>query len=281
MSIKIVTDSAADFTQEEIAKLGIEVIPMIVTFGNDSYRDGLDLDHDGFFNKLIETDELPRTSQITPFQYEEFFQGIVEAGDEVLCLVLSSELSGCYQSACLAANEFDGKVCIVDSLNACIGQRILVELAVQKNDGTHSLAELAQIVENEKKNIRLIALLDTLEYLKKGGRISATVATAGTLLSIKPVIAIEAGKVVLLGMARGSKNGNNKLKELINKEGGINFDKPYALAYSGLTHEMLDKYLADNVELYEGYASDLPITSIGCIIGTHIGPGAIAAAFFV
>jgi len=116
--------------------------------------------------------------------------------------------------------------------------------------------------------------------LKKGGRISSTVAFAGNLLSIKPVIAIENGEVSLVGKARGSKKGNNLLRELVVNSGGINFAKPFALAYSGLSDHLLQKYIEDSKELYQNKTDNLPITTVGCTIGTHVGPGAIALAFF-
>ena len=280
MSIRIITDSASDITPEHANELGINIIPMKVTFGDKTFLDGIELGHERFFEMLIESDTLPTTSQINPFEYEEEFRKIVDEGDEVICIVLSKALSGCYQSACIAAEEFDGKVSVVDSENACIGEMILVERAVQLANLGKSRKEIVETLEAEKKTICLVALLDTLEYLKKGGRISATAAVAGAILNIKPVIAIEHGEVALKGKARGSKNGNNILKEQIKASGGIDFDKPCMLAYAGFSRAMLDKYLADCQELYEDYDGELRSCSIGSIIGTHIGPGAIAAAFF-
>ncbi len=281
MGIKIITDSASDFTQEEAIKLGITIIPLSVTFGEETYQDGLNLNHDSFFEKLIETSELPKTSQITPYEYENIFSDATADGSQILCITLSSALPGRYQNACMASEEFDGKVKVVDSLNACVGQRILTEYAVRLVNEGKSIDEVYNIINEEKKNISLIALLDTREYLKKGGRISNAVAVAGTLLNIKPVIAIINGKVELLGKARGSKNGNNKLKELINSEGPIDFTKPCSVVYSGLSTTVLDKYLADSVDVYKGHENEISKSSIGCAIGTHIGPGAVGAAFFV
>ncbi|MCR4618804.1 MAG: DegV family protein [Lachnospiraceae bacterium] len=283
MAIKILTDSASDITQEEAAKLGITVIPLVVTFGETSYRDGVDLDHSGFYSKLIETDEFPKTSQVTPFEFEGYYKKLTENGDTVLCITLSSKLSGCFQSANIAAEDFEGKVRVIDSLNVTVGQRILIEMALDLIGKGLSIDEIATKLEEEKKYIHLIALLDTLEYLKKGGRISATVASAGTLLNIKPVVAVVDGEVIFLGMARGSKNGNNKLMELVKKENGINFSKPLSLAYTGHSRAMLDKYIEDSTSIYEDYikqGKELPIHTVGCTIGTHIGPGAIALAFF-
>ena len=280
MSIRIITDSASDISQTEAKALDMEVIPLKTIFGEEEFLDGVTIDHRAFYEKLIESDVLPTTSQIAPYDYEERFRTAVEQGDDVLCITVSSKLSGCYQSAVIASEEIPGKVTVVDSLNVAIGQWLLIRLALQARDEGKTAQEIAELLNEEKKHIRLIALLDTLEYLKKGGRISSTVALAGALLSIKPVIAIENGEVAILGKARGSKNGNNMLRELVEKSGGIHFEKPFCLAYTGLSDQLLQKYIADSASLYEGKTSELPIHTIGSAIGTHVGPGAIAVAFF-
>lgn len=281
MSVQIIVDSGTDMEPVLSIDYHLDTIPLKTYFGENEYLDNVTLSHDEFFHRLIETDMFPTTSQITPYEYQNHFQRAVDAGDTVVCLTISSRLSGCYQSACLAASEFPDKVRVVDTENACVGERVLAELAVSLRDEGKTMDEIADILDREKKKVRVIALLDTLEYLKKGGRISAAVAFAGTVFSIKPVIAIEDGEVVMLGKARGSRAGNNLLSELILKEGGIDFNRPCCLAYSGLSDNLLQKYIADNKDLYEGQLNALPVSSIGCVIGTHIGPGAIAAAFFV
>lgn len=280
MKVNIITDSACDMSLKECEALNVIMLPLAVSFGETTYLDGVDLDHDAFFNKLIETDTFPKTSQITPYEYGGIFNEISEKGEEVVCITVSGKLSGCYQSACVAAADYPN-VHVTDSLNACIGERILVEHAVALRDMGLGAKEICAKLDEIKSKIRVIALLDTLEYLKKGGRISSTVAFAGTLLSIKPVVAISNGEVALLGKARGSKNGNNKLIEMILADGEIDFDMPYCLAYSGLSRQMLDKYIEDSKALYEGKVDYLPTSSIGCAIGAHIGPGAIAVAYFV
>ncbi len=278
MAIRIITDSASDITQVEAAAWGVQVLPLRTIFGQEEFLDGVTIDHETFFQKLIESDVLPTTSQLSPFQYEEPFRQAAEAGDEVVCITLSSKLSGCYQSASIAAEDLP--VVLVDSLNVTVGERLLVERAVQLRDQGLSAREIGQQLEAEKGRIRLIALLDTLEYLKKGGRISSAAALAGSLLSIKPVIAVEHGEIAILGKARGSKNGSNMLMTLVEKNGGINFELPYCLAYSGLSDALLRKYIADSQSLYSGRAEHLPVSTIGSTIGTHAGPGAIAVAFF-
>ncbi len=283
MSVRIIVDSGCDISIEQAKKWGVEIIPLKTRFGEEEFLDGVTMSHEEFFEKLVETDVFPQTSQIPPIEYEERFRSVEEAGDTAVCLTISAKLSGCYQSACAAVSEYQDCVRVVDSANACIGERILVERAAGLAREGRTAADIAEILEEDKRNIRLVALLDTLEYLKKGGRISATTAFVGAVLSIKPVIAVEDGEVKVLGKARGSKNGSNILTELIEKEGGINFDKPYCLAYSGLSDHLLRKYMKDQERLYQGYCTmeQLPVSSIGSAIGTHVGPGAIAAAFFI
>ena len=280
MAVKIITDSASDITQTQAAALGIEVIPLITVFGDVEYLDGVTLTNREFFEKLIETDELPHTSQITPFRYEESFRKAVSEGDEAVYIALSSKLSGSCGGAVTAAAEFGGRVSVVDSENVCIGQQLLVLYAIRLRDRGLNAAAIVRELEAKRGSIRVLALLDTLEYLKKGGRISPTVAFAGGLLSIKPVVAVENGEVVLVGKARGSKNGNNLLMRFVEKSGGIDFDMPYMLAYSGLDDTLLRKYIRDSEVLYKGHTDELPVCAIGSTIGTHVGPAAVAVAFF-
>lgn len=281
MGVRIIVDSACDILQDEAREKEIQILPLRTAFGETEYRDGYDLTHEEFFEKLIESDVLPTTSQIAPYEYEKAFEQVREAGDTAVCITLSSKLSGCCQSARMAAADYADCVWVVDSENASLGQQILVDWAVSLRDAGKSAPEIAGLLDEKKKNIRLIALLDTLEYLKKGGRISSAVAFAGALLSIKPVIAVEDGAVAMLGKARGSKNGNNMLNKLIQESGGVDFSMPYTLAYSGLSDHLLRKYIADSEALWKGQTDCLPVTTIGSTIGTHVGPGAIGAAFFV
>lgn len=278
MAIRIITDSASDISQAEAEELGIVVIPLTTTFGNTEYRDGVDLSHAEFYEKLIESDELPRTSQITPHAYAEAFRTF-DPTDDILVMVLSSKLSGTYESALLAAQEFSN-VTVFDTLNVTVGERIQVQFALQL---IKQGLDINQVVENltiKRDKVRLVALLDTLEYLKKGGRISAATAMAGTLLSIKPVIAIEDGVIEVIGKARGSKNGNNLLIQNVQKSGGIDFTMPFSLAYSGLSDKLLRKYVKDSEALYAGKADELPVNTVGSTIGTHVGPGCIAVCYY-
>ncbi len=278
MKIRIMTDSASDLLPPHRPE--VTVLPMDITFGGETFQDGVNLSHHQFYEKLIEGEELPTTSQISPARFEDAFRQAVEAGETVVAVVLSAKLSGTYQSACIAAEEFPGQVFVVDSANATIGELILVERAVELMTQGLDAAAIAARLEEEKADIRLVALLDTLEYLKRGGRVSASVALVGGLLAIKPVVAIQDGEVMVLGKARGSKNGNNLLVQEIQKTGGVDFSRPYRLGYTGLDDGLLRKYITDSQTLWSEHVDALPLGTVGGTIGTHVGPGAIAVAFF-
>lgn len=280
MAVKLVIDSASDISRKEAEELGIHMISMSILFGNKTYMDGVDLCGRDFFEKLIESDALPTTSQINMFQFEECFSELTSDGSDVVAVTLSSRLSGTYAGAVSAAGSFPGKVFVVDSLNASIGERILIQYAVRLLRQGKTARELVDNLEEARQKIRLMALLDTLEYLQKGGRISAAVAMSGTLLQIKPVISIMNGEVKMIGKAMGSKKGNNLLRQLIEKSGGIDFQMPYAAAYSGMDDSLLQKYIKDSASLWEDELDHVPSYCIGSTIGTHVGPGAIAVAFF-
>ncbi len=280
MPIKILIDSASDITQDEAKKYGIDVIPLLVNFGDEEYLDGVNLSATKFYEKLIETDTLPKTSQITPYRFIDEFERLTSEGYDVIVITLSSKLSNTYNSAVLASQEFEGKVYVIDSLTVTAGERILCEYALRLINEGLSTKEVVDKVNEAKERVRLLAIVDTLEYLKKGGRISKTVAFAGELFNIKPVIAVEEGVVKLVGKARGSKKANNLLNELIEKKGAIDFDMPYTTVYSGLSDLMLKKYIEDEKDLWETSIDYVPIHNVGSTIGTHVGPGAIGVVFF-
>ena len=278
MSVKIVVDSTADMTAE-VAKR-VKIVPLTVHFGEKEYVSGVDIDSKKFYEMLVESDELPTTSQPTPFAFEEAYREAIEEGHDVVCITCSGGLSGTNQSANIAAEEYPGKVFVVDSKTIAISLGILVEYALQLVDKGLSAEEIALNLLRKRDKVRLLALVDTLEYLKKGGRVSATVAFAGGLLNIKPVITVEDGVVKVLGKARGSKQGNNLLVQEIMKAGGVDFSKPVMLGYTGLSDALLQKYIADSAALWEGKCDCLPISIVSSVVGTHVGPGAVAVAFF-
>ena len=278
MNIRIIVDSTADMIPEVAAR--VKVVPMTIHFGDQEYVSGVDIDSKKFYEMLVESDVLPTTSQPTPFAFEEAFREAIDEGCEVVCLTCSSKLSGTYQSANIAAAEFPGKVHVVDSTTIAIGLGILTEHALYLMDKGLSAEEITQKLLRKREMIRVLALVDTLEYLKKGGRISAAVAIAGGMLNIKPVITIADGEIKVLGKARGSRQGNNLLVQEIEKAGGVDFSRPLMLGYTGLSDALLQKYMADSAAMWEGKCDNLPCSIIGSVVGTHAGPGAVAVAFF-
>ena len=277
MKTRIIIDSTTDLVQEY--KNRVSVVPLTVNFGEEEYIDGVTIDYKTFYEKLIESDVLPTTSQANPDTFMKEFEKVKEAGESAVVITLSSRLSGTYQSAMIAADDFEN-IYVVDGGSATIGNSILVEYAIKLLDEGMSAKEIAEKLEEEKGKIVIVALLDTLEYLKKGGRISKTVAFAGTVLNIKPVVSVIDGEIGMLGKARGSKMGNNLLVQEIEKAGGVDFSKPVLLGYSGLSDNLLLKYIEDSKHIWENGLKEIRYTTIGSVIGTHAGPGAIAVAFF-
>ncbi len=278
MSVRIIVDSTADLNPVLESKMTI--VPLTVHFGDEEYIDGVTITHKEFYEKLVESDVLPTTSQASPAAFAEVFEEIVNAGETAVVITVASKLSGTYQSAMIAAQDYLGKIHVVDSKTVAIGTGILAELALWLAESGMSAQEIADRISEEQDKVCLVALLDTLEYLKKGGRISKTVAFAGGVLNIKPVVCVKNGEILMLGKARGSKQGNNLLVSEIEKAGGVDFDKPVLLGYTGLSDALLNTYVEDSRALWEDDADALSKVVIGSVIGTHAGPGAIAVAFF-
>lgn len=276
MAVRIITDSASDIVDFDHPNL--TVVPLTIAFGDTVYHDGVDLTHERFYELLVESDSLPSTGAPAPGAFAEVYDSAAQSGEEVVVVALSSKLSSTYESACIAA-EGRANVRVVDSLSASIGERILVERALMMAEQGLPAAQIVQTLEQAKSKIRVISLFDTLEYLKRGGRISAAAAGVGALLAVKPVISIKDGEVVVLGKARGSKNGRNLLVQMVQKS-SVDWYQPFALGYTGLSDALLRKYVNDSRALWEGMVDGLPISTIGGTIGTHSGPGAVLVAYF-
>lgn len=281
MGVRIIVDSGSDMELAYAAEHGVWVIPLKVAFADGEFAQDIDLSREDFYARLVESDDIPSTSQVPPVEFQRAFDGAVTAGDDVVCVCLSSKLSGTYDSACAAAAAHPGRVFVVDSMNATIGERLLAERAIALRDEGLGAQAIAEQLEAERGDICLLGLLDTLEFLKKGGRISSATAAVGGLLSIKPVVSVVDGEVVMVGKARGSKQGNNLLRQKIVENGGVDFSRPVWLGYAGLDDALLRKYVQDSRELYDTEIPTPPVSLVGSVIGTHVGPGAIAVAFFM
>ena len=279
MAIRLIIDSAADILPEEAKALGMIHLPLTIRFGEEEFEDSVTLTHAQFFEKLVSSRDLPATAQVSPAAFEAAYKEAVDAGDTAVVITISAKLSGTWQSAMIALDGYEGKVFVVDSENATVGERILILRALQLREQGLSAEEIAKQLNAEKGSIRLYALLDTLEFLKRGGRISATTAAIGGILSIKPIVTIADGVVSMAGKARGRKNGNQMLSDMVAQH-AIDAGRPYALAYSGLDDTIISKYLQESAAIWPNQGKDISYSTVGCTIGTHVGPGAVIVAYF-
>ena len=281
MSVKIIVDSASDITVAFAEKYGIGFALLKTTLAGKEYRDGVDIVSDEFYEKLVVNKELAYTSQVNVEEFSELFGDAVAAGDDVVLITISSGLSGTYQSAVFAAEEYPGKVFVVDSLSATAGEQVLFQQAIKLRDEGKNAEEIFANLESLKKRVRLFVRVETLEYLKRGGRISKTSAFVGGVLSIKPVLTLNAeGKLETVGKARGIRQSHKLMSESIASCGGIDFSLPVAKIYAGNTDDGAVKdYLEDSAAIFGDNRDKLQIGQLGCVIGTHTGPSAIVIAF--
>ena len=277
--IRILTDSASDILPAEAEQLGVTVIPLNVTLEDGTVlRDGVDMTPSAYYEILAGCRKLPTTSQPSPELFENFFLEAAAAGDEVIGIFLSHALSGTYQCAKLAADMANvDNVLFVDSGHVCLSEALLVRLAVQLRDSGKTAGQIAAILEHAKEHLHLVAAIDDLKYLRKGGRLPAAVAVAGGMLGIKPLITIQDGKVAMVGKARGLPGAYVALFKKIEEMGGISPAFPALAGYTVSPREVtpIQTYLRDNLQ-----QEDLLVRQIGCVIGTHAGPGAFGIAFF-
>lgn len=275
--IRIITDSAADFSQQALAHHRIVCVPMHIAFGEDSYTDGLDLPPELFWHRLT-SGENPKTSQPSPDDFLTVFHDVKDAGDEAVCVLLSSALSGTLQSALIAKDMTEGaEIHVVDSLNAAIAQQVLVLRACQLRDEGMPAAEIARDLESFRRRIRLYACLDTLEYLARGGRIPQAAASLGSLIHLKPLVTLSAdGQVELAGKGMGRHRATEALVKLAT-EHPADPAFPILPIYAQSAENcvpLIKKLCAAGMACREEDA--LPI---GPTIGTHIGPGAFGVVY--
>jgi len=276
MRVKIIVDSTVDMIPN--LKDKVKAVPLSVRFGEEEYQDGVTIDNRTFYERLETSETLPTTSQPTPALFGDAFREAVEAGYEVVCITIASRLSGTYQSATIAAGEFLGKVFVVDSRTAAVGAGVLAAYGLELAEKGMGGGEILQELMEQRQKVRLYFMVDTLEYLKKGGRLSSAVALVGGLLNIKPVLCVdEAGEIKMLTTARGMKKAFATLSQEAGKFGGVDPSRPVLLGYTGNSDENLQRYM----EEYRGiWPQNTPATVVGSAIGVHVGPGAVAVSFF-
>lgn len=275
--IKIMTDSTSDIDLEYAKKLNIEVVPLKVIFGQKEYKDRVDLQPEQFYDLLASSNSLPSTSQPSPQDYLDVYEKIKENKDTLIVITLSSVLSGTYQSACIAKDLVDYEnIYIIDSLNATQGLRLIVEKAVQLRNNGLSVQEIVNAIEEYKTRVHIYAYVDTLEYFFKGGRLSKTSATVGTMLKLKPIVGLKDGQLDVFAKARGSVKATAKLIDIIKENGEIDLDEPISIGYTG-DNQGLEKF--ENTLRNEFGFNDVIYGFVGPVIGTHAGPGARLIAY--
>ena len=275
--IQIITDSTSELSHEVAKEWGVHVIPLAVTFGEETYTDGVTIDNATFYAKLSEAEKLPTTSQPSPAAMLDMMETLLDQGDEIVGIFLSSQLSGTFQSATIAAGMADSdRIHLVDSLNATFGMGLLVQIAVRLRDEGKSAAEIVAALEELKPRVRLIAFVDTLKYLQMGGRVSAATAVVGSLLGINPLISVIEGRVESIGKARGRKGAYRHLKTMFENETAD-------LSYPVFFGHCNDPAAMEELEAVISTCFDQPVdvyhSEIGSTIGTHAGPGAAGVAY--
>ena len=275
--VRIIVDSSADLLPEVAER--VSVVPLMVNFGGEEFVDRKEITHAEFYEKLKGVKELPTTSQPSPELFAKAYEEATKDGGKAIVIALSQKLSGTYQSARIAAEDFEGKVFVVDSSAVTIMSGVLVEYALSLVDKGMDAESVVAELESIKEKLCLVAVLDTLEYLKMGGRISKTVAFAGGLLSIKPLIEIKDGVVEMAGKVRGAKQVTEALTKAIDDRGGADTEKPILFGYTGNDASLLEKYMKESADYWKE-VGELRKVCIGSVVGTHAGPGAFAVAFF-
>jgi len=275
--IQIITDSTSDVRPSEWEKLGVTVLPLSVNFDGKTYLDGVDLTNDAFFKMLEDAHRLPITSQINPTTFSHAFQKYTGTGDDVVGIFISSKFSGTYHSAEMAAQAVNpNKIFVVDSKIGTFGLAIVVQEAVKMRDAGMGAAEIAEKIKKLTERIRLIAMVDTLKYLRMGGRISKVTAFVGGVLGIHPMVEVKDGVIHNIGRVRGQHSAMQFILKYLTDyppDTDITFAIGHSSAHQGFAD--LREFLKPYLPVDKAFIGD-----IGAVIGTHIGPGAFGIAYF-
>lgn len=276
MAIRLVVDSSSDLPKDYIHNYNIVVVPLHVVFGNDEYRDGEDITPSEFYSKLIEADEMPTTSQVTPDRFVIEFKQIINKGDEVLCITIGSNASGTCQAAFLAQKEFNSDmISVIDSNCLSMGIGYIIMLAnemIQLNLGRDEI--VSRIKPYTKNRIEHLFCVDTIEYLKKGGRIRASKAFVAEILNIKPILNVKDAITQPIGKVRGRKKIIPYY--LTHIENSMDFEaSKYLLVAHGDDLEFAKEFVEAFKEQFN-WEKPVIVSEIGATIGTHAGPGVLA-----
>jgi DegV family protein with EDD domain len=277
--IRIVTDSTADLPISEAEALGITIVPLTVSFGDETYLDNIELDNAHFYMKLQTSKELPQTSQPAPATFQEVYTRLINEGAEgILSVHLSSKLSGTYQSACTARDTLPDEVKkvpieVIDSQSISIGMLYALRKATEEVQQGKSLAEIKEHLLDRCKRTRILAALDTLEYVKRGGRIGLARALLGNMLSVKPIISLKEGEVVPVEQPRTRSKAYARIAQLISEMGAL---EQLTIAES---NEEVGAQLAEAVK--NVYSGKINHYKLGGVLGTHTGPGTVAVSAVV
>ncbi len=274
MTVCIVTDSTADLQPEEAETLGITIVPLTVFFGEEAYLDNIELDNASFYSKLQTSKELPRTSQPSPASFQAAFTRLIEEGaDGIISVHLSSKLSGTYQSACTARDSLPKSVRkvpieLIDSQSISAGMALGLKRAAEEARQNISVEEIKAHLIDQFRRTRIIAVLDTLEFVKRGGRIGRASAMLGNLLSFKPIIALKDGEVVPLERPRTRGKAYDRVTQIIAESGALQ-----ELAVAEASEEVGLQLAGALQSVYQGQISRY---KLGSVLGTHTGPGTVA-----
>jgi DegV family protein with EDD domain len=273
--IKIITDSTADLPLEIIHKYDIEVLPLTVHFGEESYRDGVDIRFPEFLEKMNSSEVFPTTSQVNPQRFYECFKGYIEEGYKIICINISSKLSGTYQSACIARDMLESEnIIIIDSLNVTSGLGLLVLKSCRLRDDSFSIKEIEQEILKTIPHVKSALAFESLENLVKGGRLSKTAGVIGGFLGIRPIIEIKDGELAVMDKVRGSKKAAKTILDYVDEKGLKDGESSIVLQ---VENKDIFETLKENMNLRK---AEFIECEVGCVVGTHSGPGA-CGIFFV
>ena len=274
--IRIIVDSSADYNKEELEAKQMTLVSLTITLDEKTYLDGVDITRDQLYEWLMESKGFPKTSQPSPEDFAKHFENAKAAGDDVICILLSSALSGTCQSAHLAKSMADyDNIHIIDSLSATHVIRFLAEKACQMRDAGNSTEEIVTVLEDLKKRTKVIAAVDTLEYLCRGGRVSRTAAAIGNLANLKPIITVNPeGEVAVLSKCVGK---NKSMSYILNALQECELDENYPI-YSIYSYGMENCIALEAKVVNAGYLLHSR-KQVGATIGCHVGPGAFGVLF--